>query len=492
MPVDNRARHPTRAVPRPPPNGTNVAERTTADRLRTGTSLLPRCVRWRLSLGMLKRPAAHDEDDDDEEDDAKSTEDLLKSIEDANALGLRCQRSRYDDCETTHYWKCTPTSIANDTTTPVGGRRVVDDGDGGGVGGGGGARRMGGMHPVAPGDDPLSALLGDAGDGSEAWDEDGSSGGGVGGIVFGGASKSKYTTSSDAHVPITSSKDVGDVDRGVSRWREFYNTREVLDVIEKDLDRLPSNHYTAFHQWRMSIRGNNEHRLGGGESKWPRHDGDVAVAKAEGKDENCRFQRDNMGDESHSRKDEMRILSRAIRDRPLSPGQVQNGKGMDNLIIKDDRRKQEEYAMAAAIQSSIKERAVRMSQILFVYAKCHPEVGYRQGMHEVLSYVLLAFEMDLLEYNVNSAERGRWDTNLVSSNDEDVDGCRAGVDSSENVVAVRLIDPEYILHDAFNLFECIMTTLAHAYDVIPTGDDSSDAILKEARIKRGEYFASCL
>jgi hypothetical protein len=132
-----------------------------------------------------------------------------------------------------------------------------------------------------------------------------------------------------------------------------------------------------------------------------------------------------------------------------------------------------------------------MSQVLFVYARCHPEIGYRQGMHEVLSYVLLALEMDLLEY-ANFAEmngdRGA-SINGVSSNGRDVNGCRAGVDSSGNIVVVRLLDPEYILHDAFNLFECIMTTLAHAYDVIPAGDETAEAMLEDARVKRGEYLA---
>jgi hypothetical protein len=72
----------------------------------------------------------------------------------------------------------------------------------------------------------------------------------------------------------------------------------------------------------------------------------------------------------------------------------------------------------------------------------------------------------------------------------DTDGCRAGVDSSGNIVVVRLLDPEYILHDAFSLFECIMTSLAHAYDAIPAGDITAEVMLEEARTKRGEHFPS--
>lgn len=36
-----------------------------------------------------------------------------------------------------------------------------------------------------------------------------------------------------------------------SRWAEYYSTREVLDVIEKDLDRLPNDHYLIYHEYRM-------------------------------------------------------------------------------------------------------------------------------------------------------------------------------------------------------------------------------------------------
>ncbi len=39
--------------------------------------------------------------------------------------------------------------------------------------------------------------------------------------------------------------------------------------------------------------------------------------------------------------------------------------------------------------------AEQLSHMLFVYAREHPELGYQQGMHEILSYVLLALEMDV-------------------------------------------------------------------------------------------------
>jgi len=123
-------------------------------------------------------------------------------------------------------------------------------------------------------------------------------------------------------------------------------------------------------------------------------------------------------------------------------------------------------------------------QILFVYAREHPELGYRQGMHEVLSYVLLALEMDLLEQSIIS-ERKKWRSSslrnsfLLLSKDEEPDGGRAGVDSSGNRVVVRLLDPNYMLHDAFCLFETIMTALCPAYDALPAGAE-------EAKTEQGE------
>ncbi|KAL7432963.1 hypothetical protein ACHAXH_005702 [Discostella pseudostelligera] len=92
------------------------------------------------------------------------------------------------------------------------------------------------------------------------------------------------------------------------------------------------------------------------------------------------------------------------------------------------------------VQTTIQERAVRMSQILFVYAREHPEIGYRQGMHEVLDYIMLAFETDILM-------EGLLREKPAHGGEEHY-----------------LIDPNFIIHDAFTLFECIMASLASAYD----------------------------
>lgn len=157
----------------------------------------------------------------------------------------------------------------------------------------------------------------------------------------------------------------------------------------------------------------------------------------------------------------------------------------------DEEQKRDEIARAE-VQNSIKERAGRISQILFVYAREHPEIGYRQGMHEVLSYILLALEMDLLELHITQ-DRNSWRESSTSfglpknkDQGEVTRGGMAGVDASGNLVVVRLIDQNYILHDAFNLFEHIMTSLAPAYDAIPLEDDTAQSMLEEAKTERDE------
>lgn len=119
------------------------------------------------------------------------------------------------------------------------------------------------------------------------------------------------------------------------------------------------------------------------------------------------------------------------------------------------------------VQTTIHERAGRMSQILFVYAREHPEIGYRQGMHEVLDYVMLAFEGDIL-----------------LSEEEKTMTLKKG---TPNVVMEHcLVDSNFILHDAFTLFECIMASLATAYDANPHAVEESGDFYSQKFLEQGE------
>lgn len=68
--------------------------------------------------------------------------------------------------------------------------------------------------------------------------------------------------------------------------------------------------------------------------------------------------------------------------------------------------------------------------ILFIYTKLNPDVGYRQGMHELLAPIVWVVERD-------------------STQEDGMGG---------------LLDPGYIEHDTFTLFAQVMRTAKSFYD----------------------------
>eukprot|EP00957_Ditylum_brightwellii_P043578 3303505-Ditylum_brightwellii.AAC.1 len=76
-------------------------------------------------------------------------------------------------------------------------------------------------------------------------------------------------------------------------------------------------------------------------------------------------------------------------------------------------------------------------------------------MHEILSYIFLAIETDLLEHGVKAEN-----VSLAGLNDVGED--KESDETKEE--DVRILDAAKIMHDAFILFECVMSSLAPAYD----------------------------
>jgi len=72
-----------------------------------------------------------------------------------------------------------------------------------------------------------------------------------------------------------------------------------------------------------------------------------------------------------------------------------------------------------------------MLDILFVWCKMHPSIGYRQGMHEVLAPLLWVVERDAVDVSA----KGSVDPNLAD-----------------------MLDSTYIEHDTHTLFALIMHT----------------------------------
>ncbi|KAG9239781.1 rab-GTPase-TBC domain-containing protein [Amylocarpus encephaloides] len=81
--------------------------------------------------------------------------------------------------------------------------------------------------------------------------------------------------------------------------------------------------------------------------------------------------------------------------------------------------------------------------ILFVFCKINQDVGYRQGMHEVLAPILWVVEQDAID-------RHSYEHSLTSQSDE---------------IMSEMLDPAYIEHDAFTLFSLIMRSAKTFYEL---------------------------
>jgi TBC1 domain family protein 5 len=84
--------------------------------------------------------------------------------------------------------------------------------------------------------------------------------------------------------------------------------------------------------------------------------------------------------------------------------------------------------------------------ILFIYCKLNAEVGYRQGMHELLAPIFWVVSQDAVDHQKLDEE-----------------------DSDELMLSV--LDSQYIEHDAFTIFCIMMQTAKSFYD---TGNSSQD------------------
>lgn len=94
-----------------------------------------------------------------------------------------------------------------------------------------------------------------------------------------------------------------------------------------------------------------------------------------------------------------------------------------------------------------REQAIQemMTTILFVYAKQHPEVAYKQGMHEICAVPLYLAHRERIERqsaDTYSVEEGK---------------------TSHIALVKTLYDPKYIEHDTFILFSKILDHLAPFY-----------------------------
>jgi TBC1 domain family protein 5 len=85
-----------------------------------------------------------------------------------------------------------------------------------------------------------------------------------------------------------------------------------------------------------------------------------------------------------------------------------------------------------------------MLDILFIFCKINQDVGYRQGMHEILAPILWVVEQDAISNGHNSDE--------ISQVEEDL-------------LLKQTLDHNYIEHDAFTLLSLIMRSAKSFYEL---------------------------
>jgi len=102
----------------------------------------------------------------------------------------------------------------------------------------------------------------------------------------------------------------------------------------------------------------------------------------------------------------------------------------------------------------------KLLDILFIYAKLNPDIGYRQGMHELLAPILWVIQQDSID----------------STTVPDL----AKLSEGTNFM-LEVLDGKYVEHDAFSLFCALMQT-AKAFYEMGDNKDPSPIVARSKRI----------
>ena len=91
---------------------------------------------------------------------------------------------------------------------------------------------------------------------------------------------------------------------------------------------------------------------------------------------------------------------------------------------------------------------------LFIFCKLNRDIGYRQGMHEVLAPILWVISRDAIDPQsfANASQK----------------------EAKSDELILTCFDPHYIEHDAFTIFSIVMQTVKSFYE---TGSTSQPATL---------------
>jgi TBC1 domain family protein 5 len=94
--------------------------------------------------------------------------------------------------------------------------------------------------------------------------------------------------------------------------------------------------------------------------------------------------------------------------------------------------------------------------ILFIYCKLNQDVGYRQGMHELLAPILFVVERDAID-----SESGDVQSSM----------------ETEDSLIQETLDARYIEHDAFTIFSLLMQHAKSFYELGDSGRKEGAAII---------------
>ncbi|KAF3922813.1 hypothetical protein ABW21_db0202678 [Orbilia brochopaga] len=116
-----------------------------------------------------------------------------------------------------------------------------------------------------------------------------------------------------------------------------------------------------------------------------------------------------------------------------------------------------EFFRSADVQSTL-------SNVLFVWSRLHPDVSYRQGMHELAAPVYWVMYADALQ---------------TSSEDPPTED-EAGM--------TELLDANYVEHDTFAIFQKIMLFAKSWYETIHGDDKAAGASAGSPIVRKSEYI----
>ena len=101
----------------------------------------------------------------------------------------------------------------------------------------------------------------------------------------------------------------------------------------------------------------------------------------------------------------------------------------------------------------------KLLDILFIYVKLNPDLGYRQGMHEILAPILWVVNQDAIDKSL-------------------LEGAGESEITEEDSLMLQCLDASYVEHDSFMLFCFVMQTARsyYEYDDHGLGNGNFDVI----------------